>query len=95
MANTLVELMNGLPVVSLRLSPDGIFEYTNWLTLKSYKTIPEERGFLLMEASDEVLYADALKESGLERIYFDDEGYVIYDIPDMTLFREHIREPEL
>ena len=94
-ANTLVELMNGLPVVSLRLSPDGIFEYTNWLTLKSYKTIPEERGFLLMEASDEVLYADALKESGLERIYFDDEGYVIYDIPDMTLFREHIREPEL
>lgn len=92
-ANTLVEMMNGFPVVSLRLTPEGAFEYTNWLTLKSYKVIPAERAFLLMTKDEESLYRDALAESGLERIYFDDNGYVIYEVADVPRFREMIREP--
>ena len=76
-ANTLVELMNGFPVVSLRLTPDAAFEYTNWLTLKSYKTVSAEKAFLLMTSEDEFHYQDSLKELDLERIYFDDDGYVI------------------
>lgn len=93
-ANTLVELMNGFPVVSLRLTPDAAFEYTNWLTLKSYKTVSAEKAFLLMTSEDELHYQDSLNELDLERIYFDDDGYVIYDISDVADFRGHIREPE-
>ena len=93
-ANTLVELLNGFPVVSLRLTPDGTFEYTNWLTLKSYKTMEAESAFLLMTEAEEQLYMDMLEKIGLERIYFDDEGYVLYDIPDVSLFRGFIREPK-
>ena len=92
-ANTLVEVMNGLPVVSLRLTPEGAFEYTNWLTLTSYKEIPAERAFLLMTVDEESLYQAALAESGMERIYFDDDGYVIYEVADIPRFREMIREP--
>ena len=39
-------------------------------------------------------YMDMLEKIGLERIYFDDEGYVLYDIPDVSLFRGFIREPK-
>jgi hypothetical protein len=92
-ANTLVELMNGFPVVSLRQTPDGVLEYTNWLTLKSYKTIPAGNAFFLMNKAEESLYQPVLSECGLERIYFDDYGYVIYDIPDLEFFRSMIREP--
>lgn len=93
-ANTLVELMNGFPVVSLRKTPDGAWEYANWLTLKSYKTIDAERAFLLMTAADAEIYAEALEKAGAEKLYFDDRGYVVYDIPDPLRFRELIREPD-
>ena len=93
-ANTLVELMNGFPVCALRRTPDGALEYANWLTRNSYKTVPAEGAFFLMTEKDEPNYADVLAESGAERIYFDDEGYVIYDITDLPRFREQIREPE-
>lgn len=92
-ANTLVELMNGFPVASLRITPDAAFEYTNWLTRKSHKSIQADKAFFLMNRDEESHYTDALAEVGAERIYFDDEGYVIYDISDLALFREHIREP--
>ncbi|MBQ6503446.1 MAG: hypothetical protein IJI57_05985 [Flexilinea sp.] len=92
-ANTMVELLNGFPIVSLRRTPDAAFEYTNWLSLKSYKTLPAKRAFFLMRTDDEVFYKDQLTISGAERVYFDDEGYVIYDISDIPRFREEIREP--
>lgn len=92
-ANTLVELMNGLPVVSLRRTPDAAFEYANWLSMKSYKTLPAERAFFLMKSDDELSYKEQLDRSGAERIYFDDFGYVIYEISDIPRFRELIREP--
>ena len=94
-ANVLVELMNGLPVVSLRRTPDGVLEYANWLSQKSFKTISADGAFFLMRASEEDHYQTALIQSSVERIYFDDFGYVLYDIPDISLFRELIREPVL
>ena len=92
-ANTLVELMNGFPVVSLRRTPDAVFEYSNWLSLKSYKSIPANRAFFLMKEDDAKFYQARLDESFSEKIYFDDLGYVIYDISDIPQFRESIREP--
>ena len=92
-ANTLVELLNGFPVVSLRRSPDAVFEYANWLSLKSYKTLPAERTFFLMRSDDELIYKEMLDETGGEMVYFDDNGYVIYDISDLPYFRGLIREP--
>ena len=93
-ANTLMELMNGFPVVSIRQTPDSVFEHTNWLTIKSIKELPAENAFFLMTEKEAELYQQTLAETGLERIYFDDEGYVLYDVPDVPAFREHIREPE-
>ena len=48
---------------------------------------------LLMKAADEEHYMEALNRSAAEKLYFDDFGYVIYDIPDVPLFRNQIREP--
>ena len=92
-ANTMVELMNGLPIVSLRRTPDAVFEYADWLSLKSYKTLPAENAFFLMKGDDEQAYHAQLEESRSEKIYFDDFGYVIYEISDIPRFRELIREP--
>lgn len=92
-ANTLVELMNGFPVVSLRRTPDAVFEYADWLSLKSYKTLQADNAFFLMKKDDEQAYHAQLEESRSEKIYFDDFGYVIYDISDIPRFRELIREP--
>lgn len=92
-ANVMVELMNGFPVVSLRRTPDNILEYANWLSLKSFKFISANRAFFLMKAADEEHYMEALNRSDAEKLYFDDFGYVIYDIPDVPLFRNQIREP--
>ncbi len=92
-ANTIVELMNGFPVVSLRRTPDAVLEYADWLSLKSYKTLPAENAFFLMKRDDEKAYHAQLGESRSEKIYFDDFGYVIYDISDIPRFRELIREP--
>lgn len=92
-ANTMVEVMNGLPVVSLRRTPDRVLEYTNWLSVKSYKTIQSDRAFFLMTANDEIYYQDTLEEIGIEKVYFDDNGYVIYDVSNIDSFRKFIREP--
>lgn len=93
-ANTLVELLNGYPVVSLRQTLDGAWEYTNWLSLKSYKEIPSDRAFLLIRKELLPLYEDSLISLDAERLYFDDLGYMIYDITGLGKFRNLIREPE-
>ena len=92
-ANTLTELLNGFPVVSLRRTLDGVWQYANWLTLKSYKEIETDRAFLLVTKDDLELFEKSLEGLDTERIYFDDKGYVIYDISHLDQFREMIREP--
>ena len=46
-----------------------------------------------MKKDDEAYYSDQLAEAGAEKVYFDDQGYVIFDISDVDRFRNMIREP--
>ena len=91
-ANVLVELMNGFPVVPLHRGRVGL-EYSNWLSRRSYKTAEADKAFFLMTREDEATYAEIPAMSHAERVYFDDEGFVMYEITDLPAFREAISEP--
>ena len=90
-ANVLTELLNGLPVVSLKESYFKLY-YSNWLTRKSYKDIPTDKAFLLITSELEQYHEDDPAFQYGERLYFDDNGYVIYDISDVELFRNEIHD---
>jgi len=92
-ANTLSELMNGLPIIPLRRVGKGLV-YANWLCRKSYKTLPADRAFFLMTSEDEQIYTADPAFDFAERIYFDDEGYIIYEITDPARFSRFIQEPD-
>lgn len=87
--NMLVEMTNGMPVVALLRIPNRL-EYGNWLTRKSWKTLDADRAFFLMSAKLESYHREAPALKYAERVYFDDFGYVIYDISNLTSFRKEI-----
>ena len=90
-ANVLTEMLNGLPVVSLSEIHYKLI-YSNWLTRKSWKDIPAENAFLLMTEEMEKYHRNDPALRFAERLYFDDRGYVIYDISDLDSFRNEVHE---
>lgn len=87
-ANVLTEKLNGLPIVWLNKTSDGLV-YLNLLTRRSFRNVVSDKAFFIGTYDDAASFrAEIAKEEAIQ-VYSDGEIF-IYTLMDQSKFKHHI-----
>jgi len=85
--NVLTEMTDGAVRTVNVETKNGAWQYYDWLSLKSNRTMDAAKPFLLLEGSEQAMLSGTPLE-GLVSQTWEENGFAVYDIPDLEAFRE-------
>lgn len=85
--NVLTEMTDGAVRTVNVETRNGAWQYYDWLSLKSNRTMEAAKPFLLLESSEQAMLSGTPLE-GLVSQTWEENGFAVYDIPDLEAFRE-------
>lgn len=89
--NVLTEMTDGQVAAVNVERKDDAWQYYDWLTLRSNRTMEARRAVLLLENSEQSLLSGTALEPLVEKAW-ETDGFIVYDIPDLAAFRQVFAE---